>query len=60
MKRIFSMLFLMLVILPAVTVFSCTMFTLTKNGKTLVGNNEDWRNPHTKMWIDSLVPFSQL
>jgi len=51
MKRIFIILLLTLIILPSGTLFSCTMFTLTKNGKTLVGNNEDWRNPNTKMWF---------
>ena len=51
MKRLFIILFLMFIFFPAVTLFSCTMFTLTKNGKTLVGNNEDWKNPNTKMWF---------
>lgn len=51
MKRIFIILVLTLILLPSETIFSCTMFTLTKNGKTLVGNNEDWRNPNTKMWF---------
>ena len=51
MKRIFIILLLTLIILPCETLFSCTMFTLTKNGKTLVGNNEDWRNPNTKIWF---------
>ena len=49
MKRLFIALFLLFVFLPAVTLFSCTMFTLTKKGKTLVGNNEDWKNPNTKI-----------
>jgi tetratricopeptide (TPR) repeat protein len=26
------------------------MFCLTKNGKTLVGNNEDWMEPYAKIW----------
>ncbi len=51
MKRIFIILLLTLILLPSETIFSCTMFTLTKHGKTLVGNNEDWRNPNTKMWF---------
>lgn len=33
------------------TIFACTMFTATKNGKTLVGNNEDHR------WQDSRINF---
>jgi penicillin V acylase-like amidase (Ntn superfamily) len=49
MKRKFLALFLTLLLLPGATLFSCTMFKLTINGKTLVGNNEDWKNPNTKI-----------
>ena len=51
MKRIFIILLSTLIILPSATLLSCTMFTLTKNGNTLVGNNEDWSNPNTKIWF---------
>jgi tetratricopeptide (TPR) repeat protein len=34
----------------AVHVFPCTMFRLTVNGKTLVGNNEDFSYPFSRMW----------
>ncbi|UCE41424.1 MAG: hypothetical protein JSV17_00065 [Candidatus Aminicenantes bacterium] len=51
MKRLVITLFMIFFILPALTSFSCTMFTLTKNGITLVGNNEDWKNPNTKIWF---------
>jgi len=34
------------------TVFACTMFKITENGKTIVGNNEDWSNPHTRIWFE--------
>jgi penicillin V acylase-like amidase (Ntn superfamily) len=27
------------------------MFTKTENGRTLVGNNEDWINPFSKVWF---------
>jgi hypothetical protein len=33
---------------PAV---SCTIFKITRDGITLVGNNEDDNNPDTKIWI---------
>jgi tetratricopeptide (TPR) repeat protein len=32
------------------TSFACSMFTATKNGKTLTGNNEDYMDPNTRMW----------
>lgn len=28
------------------------MFNATQNGKTLVGNNEDWQDPYTKIWFE--------
>jgi len=31
--------------------FACSMFTKTVDGKTLVGNNEDWKDPNTVIWI---------
>lgn len=30
---------------------SCSVFKITKNGKTIVGNNEDFYNPSTKIWF---------
>ncbi len=30
---------------------ACTMVTVAKDGVILAGNNEDWRNPVTKMWF---------
>jgi hypothetical protein len=29
----------------------CTIFTATKDGRTLVGNNEDWDNYPTRVWF---------
>jgi penicillin V acylase-like amidase (Ntn superfamily) len=31
--------------------FSCTIFTVARGGKVLVGNNEDWRDKKTRMWF---------
>jgi len=31
--------------------FGCTIFTATKDGTTLVGNNEDYLDPHSKIWF---------
>ena len=32
--------------------FSCSMFKLTMYGKTIVGNNEDFWNPNTRIWFE--------
>lgn len=34
-------------------VFACGMIKITKNGKTIVGNNEDQMNPNTRIWFES-------
>ncbi|MEX0274464.1 MAG: tetratricopeptide repeat protein [Flavobacteriaceae bacterium] len=31
---------------------ACSMYKLTKNGKTLVGNNEDWYSPNGQFWFE--------
>lgn len=51
MRRTILILFLMLVYLSGTTMFGCTFFKISKRGLTLVGNNEDWKNPNTKMWF---------
>ncbi|MEM9918229.1 MAG: tetratricopeptide repeat protein [Bacteroidota bacterium] len=33
------------------TSFACSMYKITHNGKTIVGNNEDWFSPNTQMWF---------
>ncbi len=35
------------------SLFGCSMIKLTKNGKTIVGNNEDWYNPNTRVWFEN-------
>lgn len=42
----------MCLILLNLKLFACTMFNASKNGKTLVGNNEDWEDPYTKIWYE--------
>jgi len=48
MKR---MILLILISVMAYNVFACSMFTKTQNGQTLVGNNEDWKDPQTIVWF---------
>lgn len=31
---------------------ACTMYKITKNGKTIVGNNEDWISPNSQFWFE--------
>jgi tetratricopeptide (TPR) repeat protein len=31
---------------------ACSVYKITMNGKTMVGNNEDYWNPNTKMWFE--------
>lgn len=33
------------------TTFACSMYKITRDGKTIVGNNEDWHNPNTQIWF---------
>ena len=34
-------------------VHACTAFCARGNGHVLVGNNEDWDNPHTRVWFET-------
>jgi hypothetical protein len=31
---------------------SCSMFKITMHGKTMIGNNEDYWNPNTRIWFE--------
>ncbi len=33
--------------------FACTMYKITRHGKTIVGNNEDWISPNTQIWFEN-------
>jgi hypothetical protein len=44
----FALVFLSLIRLPAA---ACTIFVATRGGRVLFGNNEDWNNPHTRLWF---------
>lgn len=51
MKRLSLCLIFVLCIFAGDTVYSCTIVMAAKDGKVLAGNNEDWRNPNTKVWF---------
>jgi hypothetical protein len=37
---------------------ACTAFCAVGSGQVLVGNNEDWSNPRTKLWFVPAEPGS--
>jgi len=50
--------YLILIFCSAALLFSssgmaCTMYKLTKDGKTIVGNNEDWTSPNGQFWFEA-------
>ena len=42
---------LLLLFICGSTSFACTGFYVSRDGKIYAGNNEDYSNPNTKMWI---------
>jgi len=51
MKSVIRLTFLTLFLIYFTPCFSCTIFYIVKDGIILAGNNEDWSDPDTKMWI---------
>lgn len=47
-----SLSIVVLLIMPYYSI-ACTMYKITKNGKTIVGNNEDWITPNTQIWLEN-------
>ena len=44
--------FMFIFIFQGITICSaCSMYKITKNGKTIVGNNEDWISPNSQFWF---------
>jgi len=35
----------------SIQVHSCTIFYAVKDNKIFAGNNEDWKDPYSKMWF---------
>lgn len=52
MKKFIYILILAQLILSNTEIFACTMFKVTKNGKTLAGNNEDYFTTYTRVWFE--------
>ena len=49
MKLLISLLFLLQF---SYNLQACSVYKITKYGKTFVGNNEDYWNPNTRMWFE--------
>jgi len=45
-----------LVLPEARSAFGCTIVTMARDGKAIIGNNEDWTDPRTRMWIVPAAP----
>ncbi|MEO6685583.1 MAG: hypothetical protein ABIN24_06445 [Dyadobacter sp.] len=52
MKKIVT-LFTLLFTCCLATAYACSICKITKNGKTIVGNNEDWTNPNSQIRFES-------
>ena len=50
MKRFLALSITLLVLLPGSYLYACTGFCVSKGDTVLFGNNEDWKDPDTKVW----------
>lgn len=41
-----------LLLFPA-SILACSMYKVTKDGETIVGNNEDWISPNSQFWFET-------
>ncbi|WP_111709905.1 linear amide C-N hydrolase [Lutibacter citreus] len=53
MKNILIIVFAIIYSLNPMIGNACSMYKITKNGKTIVGNNEDWLSPNHQFWFES-------
>jgi hypothetical protein len=51
MKRFTTLIGLVFLLFPVNLADGCTIVMVAKGHLVLVGNNEDWKNPKTKMWF---------
>ncbi len=52
-RRIIPLLIFLFIFFSTQNAFCCSMFKLTANGQTFVGNNEDYNNPNTRIWFEN-------
>ena len=54
MRTLMTIAFAMMVLFPKQG-FTCSVYKVTKDGKTIVGNNEDWYSPNGQFWFEEGV-----
>lgn len=52
MGRILKYLIIFSILISATYSLACSMFVININGKVLVGNNEDFWNPNSRIWFE--------
>ncbi|MCF6347674.1 MAG: tetratricopeptide repeat protein [Flavobacteriaceae bacterium] len=52
MKYLVTICFTIALLFPKIGV-ACSMYKLTKNGRTIVGNNEDYFSPNSQFWFEA-------
>ena len=52
MKKSLKIAILLLIVLTSAPLLACTAFFASQGDKVLVGNNEDYINPITKIWFE--------
>jgi tetratricopeptide (TPR) repeat protein len=55
MKHLTLICFLLFLLIPD-SGKACTMYKITKNGQTIVGNNEDYLSPNSQFWFETGTP----
>lgn len=53
MKKKLVLLLALIFALSPIIGHACTMYKITKNGSTIVGNNEDYLSPNSKFWFET-------
>lgn len=53
MRNIFIAVLAIVFFLNPIIGSACSMYKITKGGKTIVGNNEDWLSPNSQFWYEA-------
>ena len=53
MKNLITIILLAILISIPNLGLACSMYKITENGKTIVGNNEDWLSPNHQFWFEN-------
>lgn len=53
MKNKFILVLVLAFLLNPILGNACSMYKITRNGKTIVGNNEDWLSPNSQFWFEA-------